>query len=564
MGPASHGIAQGFTMIPPKRLPLGYGLLFMVTMVPLFGSGLTNHGLWRPDEPRVAEIGREMWLTGNWALPTLNGKPFLEKPPLYFLAVAATFKLYGEASDRVARIPSGVFGFGGAVALFLLGRMVFGPRVGFLSAFILATSMEYFRTAHWLLVDSALVWSVISAMACFMAGYLAEGKGWKTFYYLLFYLFSSLAFLSKGLIGLAFPGLGVLAFLIFERNLKALWTMRVGLGTAVFFGLSVPWVLALWHADGGGHLKTFFVENHLQRFLSGGRLGHHRPLYFYLTAFPESFLPWTSFLIPVLWRAFFWREENPSRTSEKGLRFMKCWLLTGFVFLTLASTKRGVYLLPVVAPMAVLTAWWIDTTLRSAALGKVERIFVWGFGLLILGAGVGIGPYGFYLAGKLSVLPLVHAVVVVGLLVWAFKWMWKRRTARFWVGSCAAVFSILMFELFWIAPSMDRYKSFVPFVRKLEAAVGPREGLYAYLPDETVRGFVPFYTGRYVEEVYDKKVLEKVLDRKDRIFVVAMDKRGSVEREVLSTGKAYLMVRQRIDKKHVCSLLTNKIEGVLE
>ncbi len=193
-----------------NNLKLRYFVLLMVVLIPLCWLGISNHGFWGTDEPRVAEIGREMALTGNLAVPTLNQKPFLEQPPLYYAALAATFKIFG-VSDRVARVPSALFAMGGAVALFFLGAMLFGPRAGFLSSFIMATSFEYFQIGHWVLVDSALTCFVVWAMALFMAGYTSGENREKLLYYSLFYLSCTLAFYSKGFIGVVIPGLGIAA-----------------------------------------------------------------------------------------------------------------------------------------------------------------------------------------------------------------------------------------------------------------------------------------------------------------------------------------------------------------
>ena len=130
-------------MTDQKAPVLKYLILLLVVVVPLFSLGLSNHGLWSADEPRVAEIGREMALTGNWAVPTLNQRPFLEEPPLYYASLALTFKVFG-VSDKVARIPSALFAFGAVLIVFFMANLFFGPRVALLSGLILATSGEYF------------------------------------------------------------------------------------------------------------------------------------------------------------------------------------------------------------------------------------------------------------------------------------------------------------------------------------------------------------------------------------------------------------------------------------
>ena len=107
-----------------------YFILLLVSALPLFALGLSNHGVWTADEPRVAEIGREMALSGNWAVPTLNQKPFLEEPPLYYASIAAIFRLFGGASDKTVRIPSAIFAFGGVLALFFFGSCFSGRGPG--------------------------------------------------------------------------------------------------------------------------------------------------------------------------------------------------------------------------------------------------------------------------------------------------------------------------------------------------------------------------------------------------------------------------------------------------
>jgi len=148
--------------------------LLLIVVVPLFSLGLSNHGLWSADEPRVAEIGREMALTNNWVVPTLNQKPFLEEPPLYYGILALMFKTFGLASDKIARVPSAFFAFAGVLTIFFLANSLFGPRVGLISGIILATSEEYIRVAHWVLVDSLLTFFVTCAMGLFITGYLSE------------------------------------------------------------------------------------------------------------------------------------------------------------------------------------------------------------------------------------------------------------------------------------------------------------------------------------------------------------------------------------------------------
>jgi 4-amino-4-deoxy-L-arabinose transferase-like glycosyltransferase len=216
-----------------KEQTLKYLILLLLIALTLFSLGLTNHGLWSADEPRVAEIGREMAISGDWVVPTLNQRPFLEEPPFYYGVLALTFKIFG-VSDRVVAIPSALFGLAAVIATFFIGNLLFGPRVALLSALILATGGEYFRVAHTVIVDSALTLFIICTMGLFAAGYLTESTRRKLFYYVLSYVFAGLAFYTKGFIGIVIPGLAILSFLVADKNLKEFSRCGYGSGLLSF------------------------------------------------------------------------------------------------------------------------------------------------------------------------------------------------------------------------------------------------------------------------------------------------------------------------------------------
>ena len=143
-----------------------------------------------------------------------------------------------------------------------------------------------------MIVDSALTCFVICGLAFFLAAYLSPSKGRRLLFYVLCYVSCTLAFYAKGFIGVAIPGLAVLAFLIFDRNIKEILKMHLWLGIAIFLAMTLPWFLSLWRQGGGEYLKVFLVHNHLERF-AGGSTGHSQPFYYYLAQFPGAFLPWS-------------------------------------------------------------------------------------------------------------------------------------------------------------------------------------------------------------------------------------------------------------------------------
>ncbi len=124
--------------------------------------------------------------------------------------------------------------------------------------------------------------------------------------------------------------------------------------------------------------------------------------------------------------------------------------------------------------------------------------------------------------------------------------------------SSAAIYALLIFALVIVVPLIDRYKSLVPFCRQVKSAVATDDTLYAYQPDETLRGALPFYTGYHPKEIEDLKDLENLIASGNRIFVAIRDSHGRLEKELLSTGRLMVLRRQDMGPDRSLVLLTNK------
>ena len=177
-------------------------------------TGISNE-LWTPDEPRVAAIGRAMWESGSWVTPRLNGVPFLEKPPLYWWAQSTVFALFGQATPTLARLPSAVFGFATLLFTYALGRRFFPKGTCLVGGLVLATTALFIITTHWIAVDSALACVTVGAWTLFVYG--EDRSGPRRLIFLLgMYVFLAMAFLTKGVVGLGIPVLGMGVYLLWN------------------------------------------------------------------------------------------------------------------------------------------------------------------------------------------------------------------------------------------------------------------------------------------------------------------------------------------------------------
>lgn len=349
--------------------------IFLAVLVPLYLTWTFDHSLWNPDETRDGGIAAEMYRSGDFVVPKLNGRAFLEKPPLYYWACAVFYKLTGRVNAGTTRLPSALFGILGVLLTFLIGRILFNGRTGLIGAAILATTVQYFRMSHFAMMDVALASLVTGSLYFYLRGSRIG-----------FLLLCILAFYAKGFLGVVLPGLVVTIHLLTERRPKEL-ALTAGLGAVLFSILVLPWFYGLWKAGGRRYLEIFIVENHWKRFLSKTADHTEHFWFYYFLSFPVDFLPWTIFYAGHVRDLF----KRPQKYLESGsYRFLLAWFFGLLFFFTVSSSKRSIYLLPLFPAAALLSAAWLDGVLSSRANGAVlEKRLAWTFGLFAAVIGLG-------------------------------------------------------------------------------------------------------------------------------------------------------------------------------
>jgi 4-amino-4-deoxy-L-arabinose transferase-like glycosyltransferase len=239
------------------------------------------------------------------------------------LVCFALFLVFGF-TEFAARLPSVILGTGCVMVVYLLGRTMFGPMVGFLSGVILATSGEHLILSRVVVHDIALAFFITLSLFFFYAG-LKKGGGRKS-YVLLFYASSGFAVLAKGPVGVLLPLLIIGLFLLLQKRLsflKELWSLR---GILIFFAIAAPWyvLISLRNRD---YISYFIIHQNVMRFLSSKAI-HQEPSitisrFYWVGFYPGPFsCPWSSF---VPFEDYLKREMSESSFSSSGL-----WLSFSF------------------------------------------------------------------------------------------------------------------------------------------------------------------------------------------------------------------------------------------
>jgi 4-amino-4-deoxy-L-arabinose transferase-like glycosyltransferase len=331
----------------------------------LFLYGLGQFGLIGADEPRYAQVAREMLERRDWITPTLGGQPWLEKPPLYYWQAMVAYSIFG-VSDWAARLPSAL-----DATLLVLGVYFFLRRFrpGFEldGALITASSAGIAGYAHAASMDMALA----TAFGIGMLNWWAWRESQKKIYLGVFYGFMALGMLAKGPVA---PFLAVLVIVLYTSGVREMRLVQKSVwlpGIILFCVIALPWYVAVQMRN-PQFFREFIVQQNLDRFSEN--LYHHRePIWYYLPMTALALAPWTVFVIAGFAQAvrLWWAQrgvaEAESGNAEKQFGiFACCWLLVPVVFFSISQSKLPGYILPAIPAGALLLVEYLRQKLEQS------------------------------------------------------------------------------------------------------------------------------------------------------------------------------------------------------
>jgi 4-amino-4-deoxy-L-arabinose transferase-like glycosyltransferase len=451
-----------------KDFPL---YLFFLALV-LFFPGLGARDLWAPVEPRYGEIARIMFARNAWIVPTINGDLYTDKPIIYFWLVLLASKIAGAVNEWTVRLPAALGGIGLVLTTYYFGRDFFSARIGFFSAVILTTCMRVIWEARWAHVDALFCFFFVLSVYFGARALLRKGGANEI---LLAYAFMALAMLAKGLIGVVLPGILFAAFVAAQREWRLIGAARIPLGIAIFLIVAAPWFYLVHQATDGKWLADFIFIHHLQRYTAGA--GHRQPFYYYLTTLPVDFLPWTVFAIAALSA----RPDLRKAWTNPVAQFFLLWFLVVFVFFSLSDTKRDLYLMPLLPPLALFVGNYFD----ALAAGRLPqgRLYRWltstYFSLMAL-AGLALPVIAWFIRRDAvgALMPASAVLAVGGICAMAFI---RRRQPLMALASVGVMMTgTILATSLWIFPYLERFKSPRIFSLEVNKIVPARTPLYIY------------------------------------------------------------------------------------
>ena len=335
-------------------------LLLLVGVGVVYLVGLGSLPLVGPDEPRYAQVAREMLIRGDLVTPTLNGRTWFEKPALLYWLMMAAYRVLGvtELAARLAPACAGIATIG--LVGWVARRVEFEGGVemrgyGFLSAALTASCAGLMVFSRGASFDIILTFTLTLALASFLSAQLERRAEKRRTWMAVFFVAVGLSLLAKGLVGVVLPCAIIGLYVILRRR----WVEGLGVD-ALFWGVPLALLVAsLWYAPviarhGREFVDEFFVQHHFQRYVSN-KYKHPQPFYFYIPVAALLVCPWTFFLGSGLMGAVRsnWRAED---ASSRVRVFAFAWLLAPLLFFSVSSSKLPGYLLPALPGAALLAA----------------------------------------------------------------------------------------------------------------------------------------------------------------------------------------------------------------
>lgn len=499
-------------------MQINYRLVFLllVAAIDVFW-GIGSSPLMDPDEPAYAQTAKEMLMAGDYLSPRIFGDYWFDKPPMYYWLVIFSYKIFG-VSEFAARFPAALCSVLTVGSLYYFVKRFFNENVALYSGLVLATCINFFYIGKASVTDMALLLFMSTSLYAYL-----DGK------YYLFYLCAGLATLTKGPIGIVFPGAIIVLHMLFTRNFQPLKQKSTYLGWVVYFAVTVPWYVFMYQAHGSAFIDTFFGLHNAGRFSRPehpGRVVWH----YYIPVLIVGLMPWFNYFMGSVFSAFCAHGE---RLRSK-LTFFQVWWIFVFIFFSVAQTKLVSYIFPLFPAVCVIIGWNIDR--MSQKLEKGSRNFTMAMTIFFLGifaaalffAGWKIMPAVMPAAATIGVATVLTIVLVCYAL---FK---GNVQAAFFTQAMLGM--VIMFSLVNIAlPQLSESFSVknTALAYKITANEKP---LYV---DKFLRPGFAFYTDRYGTEVVDKRNLAFDTYAKDGAVFAELAKNGSEKGSQIVIRKTY-------------------------
>ncbi|MCC5606302.1 glycosyltransferase family 39 protein [Nostoc sp. CHAB 5834] len=482
---------------------------------------LGNSALRDWDEGTYALVAREIYRTGNWLYPTIQGEPFLLKPPLMQWLIAWCYHL-GGVQELTTRLPGAVLTALGVPLLYLVGRLAFNQSLPALfAALVYLTMLPVVRHGRLAMLDGMTISFFLLLLFCLLKARqnrkYALGVGFCL----------GLIILTKGMIVLLLGAIAIL-FLLADRQLALLKSPYLWVGILLGNPPAIAWYTAQWQHYGNTFLEVHFQAQAFDRLLQPVE-GNSGPVWYYLLEILKYGFPWLLFLPEGLYLA--WKKRHNTWGS---LVLLGTIIYLGTI--SLMITKLPWYVMPVYPFLALA----IGANLSEVWQNRHFRVRSWTIFLAIISI-AGLGGCVYFFLKKQPILIVMSIVLTISMGIAA--WLVKQRDRNFipvLFSGMYLVLVLLMSSQSWIWELNEAFPV-KPVAELIRANVSPGTTVYTSFPYN--RPSLDFYSDRKVTAA-TVPILQKMLSNKSYLLLdnEALQKINLTGSKILGAANGFTLI----------------------
>jgi 4-amino-4-deoxy-L-arabinose transferase-like glycosyltransferase len=502
---------HGYPMVKAILICAGFTLLYLL----IAGSST----LWDRDEPRYARATAEMVESGNYLVPTFNGKAWFDKPILLYWLMSVPVRLLGP-SEIACRF-AGVIGTAITLLLtFFIGKKLFDAKVALWAETILGTTLLMLFVGSSALVDGVALPFIVGAMAVFIA---RQPNKIRIIDAAIIGVLIGLGMLAKGPLGLL-PVFVMIVIIWFGRENMGGFTRNflwICFAVVIAAGIFLLWAIPANRAADGELYKVFFGKHIVGRALSPME-GHGGNFLLYLPYYPAimvaGFFPWVIFL-PGAFSASFGKRIGNAGTRN----VLLSWIIVTVALMTIVATKLPHYILFAWPAMAVMTGATIVASGQNV-LNERDRKWlrggVWFMGPVGMGIGIALIACGYFLKIEGLKLPGLICGIVISAIT-AVCWLFQIRE-KFTVNAKIVLAGVLIFIiplLFILLPAIEMIKISPHIAKAIREKTGKDVPVAMYKYAEPT---LNYYVARNITQLRrDDDVVDWLKEPGNRVLIIS-------------------------------------------
>ena len=365
-------------------------IVFTLLCFLAFTYNLSEVPPYHADENFYVTSTRNMIETNDYITPMYHDKKRFAKPILFYWLVATSYKTFG-VNLFSARLVSSLFGAFCIAITYMIARRLFDHKTAIISALLLPGCYLHFQIARWAIADMSLNFFILSTFYFFIRGFQEESN--KGISYFLMYICMGIGFMIKGPPAIIIPTLVIGCYILVSKNWEELPQLRLGYGIAIIAVIILPWLVTMLTIHGDE------FKNHILGAELRDRIVHDTQFsLYYFGVIIRYYLPWSFFFIAALAKQFeltlisppsiplkennflslseklkVW-QSNITKTNNRAFLFCMLWILCPLLLFTLFRIEHSRYMLPVSAPIVIITAHFFSQLIDSSS-GFQNKVF---------------------------------------------------------------------------------------------------------------------------------------------------------------------------------------------